>query len=104
MEAVCVLFNAPKVDWEGSLRLISEPTFVQQVLNFDKDNIDPKILVNLRKYTQKPDFNAEKVGKASAAAKVLCAWVLAIDKYAEIYADIKPKMLMVEELTKQSNE
>lgn len=104
MEAICVLFNLNKVDWDSALRLISEPNFVNRVLNFDKDNIDDRILTKLRKYTQKPDFTPEKVGKASQAAKILCQWAIAIDKYSEMYAIIKPKMVLVETLTQQSNE
>ncbi|CAL6051371.1 Dynein_heavy chain [Hexamita inflata] len=102
MEAVCVLFNT-KPDWDSALKLISESNFVQQVQSFDKDNIDQKILINLRKYTQKPDFSVEKVLKASQAASILCGWAKAIDKYAEMFAIIKPKMIQVEELTTQSN-
>lgn len=35
---------------------------------------------------------------------VLCVWALAIDKYCEMFAIIKPKMELVAELTKQSDE
>lgn len=68
MEAICVLFQQPKVDWDSALKLISQPTFVKSVMDYDKDNMPPKVLTQLRKYTKKPDFNPDKVGRASKAA------------------------------------
>ena len=47
-----------------------------------QDNIDPKIMDRIRKqYITNPDFDPQKVGNASQAAKGLCQWVLAMDKY-----------------------
>jgi hypothetical protein len=62
MEAVCVLLGR-KPDWETSKKLLGEVDFMEQLLNFDKDNIDPKRLKNLAKYISLEEFTAETVGK-----------------------------------------
>lgn len=36
-------------------------------------------------YTRNPEFEPEKVGAQSIAAKSLAKWVIAIEKYAKIY-------------------
>lgn len=36
-------------------------------------------------YTAKPDFDPEIVGTVSLAAKSLCLWVRAIEKYGKVY-------------------
>lgn len=36
-------------------------------------------------YTKNPEFDPEKVGSQSFAAKSLAKWVIAIEKYAIIY-------------------
>lgn len=52
---------------------------------FDKDHIPPKVLKKIATYTRNPEFEPEKVGIQSVAAKSLAKWVIAIEKYAIIY-------------------
>lgn len=64
---------------------------MEQLLTFDKDNIDPKTLATLKKYTDNPQFVPEIVGKVSKAALGLCLWCRAIDVYARVFKEIEPK-------------
>lgn len=56
--------------------------FMQRLIEFNKDGIQPKELKMLQAYTQKPDFTPEIVAKESTAASVFCMWVCAIEFYA----------------------
>lgn len=53
--------------------------------DFDKDHISQKTLKKINTYTKNPEFEPEKVGAQSVAAKSLAKWVIAIEKYAIIY-------------------
>lgn len=59
MEAVCVLLGR-KADWDSSKKLLGESDFMEQLLSFDKDNIDPKRLKLLTKYTAMEDFTPDR--------------------------------------------
>lgn len=91
MEAVCILIETPKQDWDTAQKVLSKTDFLQSLMTFDKDNIKQKTLRSLRKYTQNPDFDPAKVEKVSKAAKSLCMWCRAIDIYAKVFAEIEPK-------------
>lgn len=56
-----------------------------QLKDFDKDNISDKTLKKIGEYTRNEEFEPEKVGIVSFAAKSLCQWVIAIEKYGKIY-------------------
>ena len=100
MEAVCVLLGR-KADWDTSKKLLGESDFTEQLLNFDKDNIDPKRLKTLQKYVTMEEFTAESVGKVSKAAKGLCMWCRAMDVYARVAKDVEPKKAKLSEANAQ---
>lgn len=53
--------------------------------DFDKDHVTPKVLKKINAFTSNPEFEPDKVGAQSIAAKSLAQWVIAIEKYAIIY-------------------
>ena len=57
-------------------------TFLQSLVDFDKDGISAAALKKLRKYTAEENFTPDAAGKASKAAKSLCMWCCAIDEYS----------------------
>eukprot|EP00961_Rhodomonas_salina_P066535 893830-Rhodomonas_salina.1 len=71
MEAVCVLLGH-KADWDAAKKLLGMSDFMEQLITYDKDNMDPKRVKLLQKYTSLPEFTPENVGKVSGAAKGLC--------------------------------
>lgn len=50
-------------------------------------------------YTTNVEFVPEKVGIVSLAAKSLCMWVIAIEKYAKVWKYVGPKVAKLEEVT-----
>ena len=100
MEAVCTLLGR-KPDWDNSKKLLGEADFMEQLLNFDKDNIDPKRIKGLQKYIAMEDFTAETVGRVSKAAKGLCMWARAMDVYARVAKEVEPKKAKLAEANSQ---
>ena len=92
LEAVCILLGV-KPDWPTAKNLISEPTFMQMLIEFDKDNVSDATLKRIRRYIESPKFVPDEVGKVSRACCSLCLWVRAIDYYAKVFKTIEPKRI-----------
>lgn len=61
----------------GSCRLLGDMNFLQNLKDFDKDNIKPDVMAKLRKeYICLKDFKPSIVAKASSAAEGLCKWII----------------------------
>jgi len=56
-----------------------------QLQDFDKDHISDRTLKKISTYTTNEEFDPDKVGSVSLAAKFLCLWVIAMEKYGKIY-------------------
>jgi dynein heavy chain, axonemal len=90
MEAVCILMGS-KESWEESKKLLNQMNFLEQLMNYDKDNIDPRIIKKVTKYIKDPEFTPENVSKVSMACTSLCLWARAIYKYNDVALTIAPK-------------
>ena len=92
LEAVCILLGV-KPDWATAKNLLSDPSLIQQLVEYDKDNLSDAVLKRIRRYIENPKFIPEEVGKVSRACCSLCMWVRAIDYYAKIFKTIEPKRI-----------
>ncbi|KAK3803952.1 hypothetical protein RRG08_059815 [Elysia crispata] len=112
LEAVCVLrgvkperVNAPdgsgkKIEdyWGPSKKMLGDMKFLEQLREFDKDNIPPANMQRIRKqYIPNPDFDPEKIKSASTACEGLCKWIRAMDKYDEVIKVVAPKQAALRE-------
>ncbi|XP_069776188.1 dynein axonemal heavy chain 2 isoform X2 [Narcine bancroftii] len=92
MQAVMIL-RGSEPTWAEAKKELGEPTFIKQLVNYDKDNISDKMLKKIGTYCAQPDFQPEIVGRVSVAAKSLCMWVLAMELYGRLYRVVEPKRL-----------
>lgn len=118
MEAVCILkdLKPEKIPdpatgkytyeyWSVSKLLLNDIKFLLNLINFDKDNIPPRIIkVINEKYLTNPDFDPDKVKNASLAAEGLCKWVIAMSSYDTVAKEILPKKIALAEAEKMYNE
>ncbi|XP_010613302.1 dynein heavy chain 9, axonemal isoform X2 [Fukomys damarensis] len=66
-------------------------SFLDSLINFDKENIPESCLRAIRPYLQDPEFNPEFVASKSYAAAGLCSWVINIVRFYEVFCDVEPK-------------
>ncbi|CAH1986860.1 unnamed protein product [Acanthoscelides obtectus] len=66
-------------------------TFLDALINYDKENIHPEVIKSIEPYLRNPEFEPEFVRSKSAAAAGLCAWVINIIKFYEVFCDVEPK-------------
>lgn len=111
MEAVCIIKDVKPdripdpatgktIDeyWTSSKKLLNDIKFLEQLINFDKDNIPPKIMKTINeKYLTNPEFDPEKVKNASIAAQGLCKWVIAMSSYDVVAKEVGPKKVALAE-------
>lgn len=71
--------------WGPSKRLLGDMSFLQQLKDYDKDNIPEAVMDKINKeYVRLPEFDPVSVAKASSAAEGLCKWVRAMASYNAI--------------------
>lgn len=101
MEAVCCLLGQPE-SWESAKKLLSQSNFMDQLQNYDKDNIPEARLRNLRKnYINLEVMQDEVIAKVSKAGLGLCQWVKAINGYADVAKEVAPKKERLELMNAQ---
>jgi dynein heavy chain len=71
--------------------------FLESLINFDKENIDQSNLEALKPYLADPNFNEEFTKSKSLAAASLCAWVVNIVAFYNVFCDVEPKRKALEE-------
>ncbi|CAH1639911.1 unnamed protein product [Spodoptera littoralis] len=65
--------------------------FLECLINYDKENIHPDVIKAIQPYLKDSEFEPEFVRSKSAAAAGLCAWVINIIKFYEVFCDVEPK-------------
>ncbi|KAH0621501.1 hypothetical protein JD844_022871 [Phrynosoma platyrhinos] len=66
--------------------------FLQNLTNFDKEHIPEATVKTVKEdYLSDPEFNPEFVRTKSSAAAGLCAWVINIIKFHEVYCEVDLK-------------
>ncbi|XP_025074096.1 dynein heavy chain 7, axonemal-like [Pogonomyrmex barbatus] len=105
MAAVCVMLGVPpdrSIDpvtgkkftdyWGPSKRILGDMNFLQNLKDYDKDNIAPTVMQIIKKtYMTDNSFMPHIVAKASSAAEGLCKWVRAMVSYDEVAKVVAPK-------------
>lgn len=105
MAAVCVMLGVPpdrSIDpvtgkkltdyWGPSKRILGDMNFLQNLKDYDKDNIAPTVMQVIKKtYMTDSSFTPYIVAKASSAAEGLCKWVRAMVSYDEVAKVVAPK-------------
>lgn len=111
MEGVCIMKDIkperipnPKgvgqIDdyWAASKKMLTDMKFLDSLLNFDKDNIPPRIIQKIQeRILTNENFDPEKVRTASVAAEGLCKWIRAIVEYDKVIKVVAPKRAALEE-------
>ena len=91
----------PRIDpyWVPATKeLLNDPRFLTRLQTYERDNMDPAVVANAKKFTDDPDFDPEVVAKkGSAAAAGLARWVHAMVKYDGVARTVAPKRAALKE-------
>uniref|UniRef100_A0A1B0D1E5 Uncharacterized protein n=1 Tax=Phlebotomus papatasi TaxID=29031 RepID=A0A1B0D1E5_PHLPP len=94
LEGICILrdIKPDKVPgqnddyWSPSKRLLADPSFLDSLIQFDKNSVTPRIM---EVFQQRPvlTFDMEKVKSVSMTCEILFKWVLAVANYGRTAID-----------------
>lgn len=74
-----------------------DPGFLNTLVNFNAETVTDSCYRKFRLYSKLPDFKPAIVGRVSKACESICSWVLAVEKFHEVYRSVKPKEAKVNE-------
>ncbi|KAI6221986.1 Dynein heavy chain, cytoplasmic [Aphelenchoides besseyi] len=92
LEAVCTLLgeDPSSIDWASIRKIMVKDDFITRILQFDSEKISPEILRATQKYVDRPDFEFEKVNRASIACGPMVKWVKSQILYSRILGKVEP--------------
>ncbi|XP_028130568.2 dynein beta chain, ciliary-like [Diabrotica virgifera virgifera] len=108
--AVLVLFSKKgKIprdrSWKDCKQMMNRvDVFLNDLVNYDKDNMSPEVVKATLEYVKNPEFTPEKVVTKSLAAAGLCSWVINILKYYDVFVVVEPKRKALAAANKELNE
>ena len=103
MQALCIMMEVAPVKvgdvgkkkddyWEAAKKtFLRDSKFIETLKSYDKDNIAPAIISNIRPLLKNPEFAPAKVAKASRAAEGFCKWVRAMEVYDRVAKEVAPR-------------
>lgn len=95
MQAVMIL-RGGEPTWAEAKRQLADTSFINQLKEYDKDNMSDRVLKKIGTYVSRAEFKPDTVGRVSFAAKSLCMWVRAMEVYGRIYRVVEPKKKRLE--------
>ncbi|XP_075251829.1 dynein beta chain, ciliary-like [Convolutriloba macropyga] len=90
--------------WKAAKSMMAKvDEFLNNLKNYDKDHIHENAIKAMQDYINNEEFNPDIIGKKSFAAAGLCSWAINIVKYYEVFCDVLPKRLALEEANRELN-
>lgn len=78
--------------WKAAkITMAKVDAFLDSLINYNKENIHPEVIKAIEPYLKDAEFEPDFVRSKSAAAAGLCAWVINIIKFYEVFCDVEPK-------------
>uniref|UniRef100_A0A094ZVV8 Cytoplasmic dynein 1 heavy chain 1 n=1 Tax=Schistosoma haematobium TaxID=6185 RepID=A0A094ZVV8_SCHHA len=91
VESICLLLGEASTDWNQILKILVKDSFVPSIINFNTDDVTDSIRDTMKKkYISNPDYNFEKVNRASSACGPMVKWAIAQINYADILKKVEP--------------
>ena len=90
LKGVLTVLKCPTT-WDEAKKQLGDSSFLERLLNFDKDTLADGLLTKIAKFVNNPEYQPDVIGKVSLAAKGLCKWVHAMYSYGNVAKEIAPK-------------
>lgn len=105
LESVCLLLGEGTPDWKGIRQVTMRDNFIPTIVSFNTDDITDEVRIQMKKkYLDNPDYDYEKVNRASHACGPLVKWALAQFQYADMLKRVEPLRNELRELEVASEE
>jgi dynein heavy chain len=79
----------------GKYLLTDGKKLLEDMTNYDKDNIPAHIITGIEPFYYDPQFTPEIIEKSSKACKAMCMWSRAMYKYHQVTLIVEPKKIQL---------
>jgi len=91
LESICLLLGEDAKDWKAIRQVTMKDNFINTIVNFNTDDISDDVREKMRvKYLSNPDYNFEKVNRASMACGPMVKWAIAQLEYSDMLNRVEP--------------
>lgn len=78
--------------WKAAKIMMAKvDSFLDSLITYNKENVHAEIIKAIQPYLADVEFEPEFIRQKSGAAAGLCAWVINIIRFYEVYCDVEPK-------------
>lgn len=106
LESICLLLGENATDWKAIRAVIMRENFINSIVqNFSTEDITDEMREKMKnKYLSNPDYNFEKVNRASLACGPMVKWAIAQINYADMLKRVEPLRDELKSLEVQADE
>ncbi|XP_069694728.1 dynein heavy chain, cytoplasmic isoform X3 [Periplaneta americana] len=92
LESICLLLGENASDWKSIRAVIVRDNFINSIVsNFSTEDITDDVREKMKsRYLSNPDYNFEKVNRASMACGPMVKWAIAQINYADMLKRVEP--------------
>ncbi|KAF4518251.1 hypothetical protein B566_EDAN010397 [Ephemera danica] len=92
LESICLLLGEAASDWKAIRAVVMRENFINTIVNnFSTDDISDDVREKMKtRYLSNPDYNFEKVNRASMACGPMVKWAIAQIEYADMLKRVEP--------------
>ena len=87
--------------WNASLKVLGRSTLLEDMMKLDTDTVEERVIVNLGKYLQDPEYKdsleLSAAENASPACKVIMMWINGVYSFYFVNKKVKPKKIALAE-------
>ncbi|XP_021916204.1 dynein heavy chain, cytoplasmic isoform X5 [Zootermopsis nevadensis] len=106
LESICLLLGENASDWKSIRAVIMRDNFINTIVsNFSTEDINDEVREKMKsRYLSNPDYNFEKVNRASMACGPMVKWAIAQINYADMLKRVEPLRDELHSLEVQAHE
>ncbi|XP_044735865.1 dynein heavy chain, cytoplasmic isoform X10 [Chrysoperla carnea] len=91
LESICFFLGENAVEWRAIRSVIMRDNFIPTIVNFNTDLLTDEVREKMKtRYISNPDYNFEKVNRASMACGPMVKWAIAQIEYADMLKRVEP--------------
>ncbi|KAL7038933.1 hypothetical protein ACKWTF_009751 [Chironomus riparius] len=105
LESICLLLGENASDWKSIRAVIMRENFINSIVsNFSTEDITDDVREKMKnRYLSNPDYNFEKVNRASMACGPMVKWAIAQVEYADMLKRVEPLRDELSSLERQAD-